>query len=766
MSHTVRSNEELYVGGAPMPQRSCPTELAQPSCLSITGWSQSWNLSGKTVTLLEDGSKGLKAFVVTSKLFQEINREEIRGIPERVLADPSKYRAFFDDTYVRANLLSDGQFALMVCPRLRGGADRARPAGGAARAGRQEAPRLDRRVLGLLRDMIPHAKRAFKKNIVALIGPTGTGKSTITNHLLGKEMVFKDAGREGAKDLPERIVVNGEEVAPIGHLLTTSETLYAHTYEIPTHPNLAVVDCGGFYDTRGVAEEVTVVTSVRLTLESAKSVKLAICCDYNIAMMPRAVGLTDLIQTVLERLLADYQASNSVLFLITKPVPNRKGVMPTAVTVVDHIRKIIKELTELGAGPERIAIYKYIIREEGRYVVMYDPLEDRSRREVFSLLQNMPAIENTKSAFNPAYSAHAAVALLEEVVAIAVVGNNLFRNYFNNRQKTTDCSAELLTLEESIDRQRTSIAELGRDNADPETIRQIEERIRGESQAVIQRAEQDIARLQVSVREREAAIVALNERIALMDREGEEVTAYWHDGIDQEGINIESVTTVTETWEKSGFFIFGGSSGSNTKTTKTYDKRAISRDFAYRGPEIDHIVKNPADGSCWTNENQDATSYSVHYETGKGEAANARIEIFVKKKFLPEEIHKGLGLVQEKATENANIYDLGRQIGEHEGRMHAARLALNDSGNKIERLAEYQRSLESLQASSQRLQERRQTLEREKTQLVVSIVENADDFTFLEDYLSLSHDRTLEGKETVQEFRRLNQQYQMEHAHE
>lgn len=720
-----------------------------------------WNLSDKQIMLIEHSIEGIKAFVKTGQTFQEVKREWIEGLPLQIQQAPSKYKAFFNDTYIKLTVMGNGELKLVISSRLKGGMMAADVQGP---NGIQGTPRLERSVLELLHQIIPHAQQAHKKDVVAFIGPTGAGKSTMVNHLLGKRMVFKERERRGITRLPDRIEVEGEEIAHIGHGRITSETIYAQTYPLPGQTNQAIVDCGGFYDTRGLANEITVVTSVKLTLEAARSVKLAICCEYATVMATRATGLTELVQTALGGLLADYQANNAVLFLITKPTPDLRNRMPTAETVVEHIRQIIEELG--GPGSERSRIYQYIIRENGRYVVLYNPEDDRSRVETFNLLKSMDPIRNTQNAFNPAYSAQAGLALLEEVVAIAVIGNQLFRNYFYNHQQVRECINELNGLNERIGRIESLIAQLGQENVGPEVIRQSEERLRRENQEIVRQAEEEISRLTVSIEERNAALTALNERLSLMDQEGENVESYWTDAIDQEGINIESITTVERSWDSSGFLGIGADSGSEKTTDKKVDKRSIERDFNYRGPEIDHIVKDPTNGNYWSNENQTSNAYSIRYTTGKGEPAKASITVFVKKKHFPEQVHQRLGLVQEIGAERVRIHDLSTQINEQERRKHAAQLALNTSGNKIERLKEYERGLAELQQGLQQVQERRQRLEQESAELVAAIRGNQPDFNFLKDYLHLSHDRRLQGRETVQEFLRHEQRYQQEQNHE
>ncbi|MBS4167768.1 GTPase domain-containing protein [Parachlamydia sp. AcF125] len=708
---------------------------------------KSWNSAEGTVILARDSKEELQAYVQKNGQIAQVSAEWIVGIPKEIRKDARKLASYLEDTYIHLSPL-EGGYKLYINPRLRGGGN---GDGSSSSSSAPAADRLDKEVIDLIKGAIEHAKKAREKDIIALIGNTGTGKSTAVNHLLGIQMkwVRERGGGNIQAANPE------EEIAKIGHRPATSETLYAHVYEKPGEP-LIFADCGGFFDTRGVNQDIGVVTSLKLTLENARSVKLVLCFDSSTIQTDRAIHFSQAVNLALGTLLKDYKKyGNSILILFTKPKADPSGRMFDSQVAYELLEEIMNDLHE---GPQK-EFYKFLLRDNGKYLCVCNPLSPASREENRHILSQMGSIQNPQNAFQPAYSAHSQLKLLEEMTAIAVGGSELYTRYFYNREAIEGYEKEIANLTAKITSIRASIQTLGNGENDPDAIKAAEQTIIEQNKDLAKQQEDNIKLLEGKIEEIKAKIEAIQAKIDLLDKKGEEEEEYWKDRIDQEGINIESKTTIIETNKRSGFLGFGGGSSRKETVTSTVDKREIHRDFNYRGPEIARIEKDPAEGNCWSEENQTANSYSIHYTTGKGEAARASVKVFVKNKHLPEHLTQRGGYAQEIATEQAEINKCNLDIAEDQKRIHQAEKAITAKGTVLEKLAQYKKSVEELEDSKKDLEEKLHARQKENTEVEEKIQGQKEEFEFLKDYLELSRDNQLKAKEIIAKFLSQDKEY-------
>lgn len=611
--------------------------------------------------------------------------------------------------------------------------------------------RLGREVIELLKGAITEARRAKGKDIVAMIGNTGTGKSTAVNQFLNRKMCFVRHQVTGKGTI--QVAEGEEEVAKIGHRAGTSETRYAHIYEKEGFP-LIFADCGGFFDTRGITTDIAVVSSVKLTLENAKSVRLVLCFDSSVITCDRAIHFSQSVNLALGTLLRDYQKHpESVLLMFTKPTRDLDGTMFNAETAKRILIEIRDDLME---GPQK-KLYSFLLRENGRYIAVCDPLSDESKRTNIASLLQMGKIENTKEAFQTAYSAHSQLKLMEEMTAIAVTGSGLYSQYFSNQETINRYTDEIASLRTKILNIQESIRLIGNGNQDPAVIQAAEKAIIVENRNLIRQQEERANELHALIKESNLKIESINEKIALVDKRGEDEVEYWCDQINQEGINIESKTVTTTTHEKSG--LFSSSSSTETSTTSTYDKRAIPRDFIYRGPEILRVVKDPEDASRWSKECKTTDSYSIHYESLKGEPAVASVKVFIKRKHLPAEISEKAGHEKEIAREKTTISQLLVDIGAIQNIIHQAELGIAAKGSTLEKIAIFTSAAKELEASLAEYDQKLNEKTKESADLKDHIQKNQDDIDFLKNYLELSNDTHLKNKEIIAKLLKQNQDY-------
>ncbi|KAG2373020.1 hypothetical protein C9374_012963 [Naegleria lovaniensis] len=97
------------------------------------------------------------------------------------------------------------------------------------------------------------------KPLVLVIGPTGAGKSVITNFLAGKKMRYEQIDQQMV------VSVDGEAVTPIGHSLQ-SETQFSTFVDVGANVEYVLVDCAGFFDNRGDMEQLMATLSLRLSI--------------------------------------------------------------------------------------------------------------------------------------------------------------------------------------------------------------------------------------------------------------------------------------------------------------------------------------------------------------------------------------------------------------------------------------------------------------------------------------------------------------------
>jgi energy-coupling factor transporter ATP-binding protein EcfA2 len=129
-----------------------------------------------------------------------------------------------------------------------------------------------------------NAAPAANKEVLMVLGNTGTGKSTTLNYLMGCEMKLAKLSELGLKGVKKVVVVNPASIRPevmsIGHG-RRSHTFMPQIVPDPDNNNQAYCDCPGFTDNRGAEINIANAINTRRVLQQARGVKAVFLTSYN-----------------------------------------------------------------------------------------------------------------------------------------------------------------------------------------------------------------------------------------------------------------------------------------------------------------------------------------------------------------------------------------------------------------------------------------------------------------------------------------------------
>jgi hypothetical protein len=154
------------------------------------------------------------------------------------------------------------------------------------------------RTMALLEQAFTHIDRMNKKDLIFVMGNTGSGKSTAIAYLLGAKLE-EFTNRVG--DRVVKIKEDDREYPKIGQSTGFSETMYTQGYSLGDTP-LMFGDCPGFNDTRGSDYELCTNISIDRAISGARSIPaLVIVIPVTAITIDRGSSFIDLIHLVQER---------------------------------------------------------------------------------------------------------------------------------------------------------------------------------------------------------------------------------------------------------------------------------------------------------------------------------------------------------------------------------------------------------------------------------------------------------------------------------
>jgi len=228
------------------------------------------------------------------------------------------------------------------------------------------------------------AEAANGKDLVIVVGHTGSGKSTTINYLVGCDIAENENGDVFVKE--DSII---PEEGKIGHGYISETFIPNVTGE---HDGITYVDCPGFKDNRGAEINIANAVNIRNTVKNAHTLKALFLISYESILSNRAENLKELVGISSDLFNGDDSLvanKDSVLFGITKT--NR---------IIAEANKKCTLKALLSAFSSNGTCEKLVDR-----VVAFDPLEDPveggvHRDTLIAMIKNMKPIKEHEKLFN------------------------------------------------------------------------------------------------------------------------------------------------------------------------------------------------------------------------------------------------------------------------------------------------------------------------------------------------------------------------------
>lgn len=621
-----------------------------------------------------------------------------------------------------------------------------------------------------MRIALANAEAARNRSIIAVLGNTGSGKSTSINYLAGFPMHQTQQGID--------VIPPAQAIAKIGHK-AISETTYATVYQVE---NRYFVDTGGFLDTREGKTSVSVPFSIKCTLQNARDVKIILCADISLLWMDRGVHVTELFKTAIDRLVGDCRMdclSKSFLLLITKvrPMPTAEEAVTIPATI-DLVQLALRTL-RASATPTSLEqrVYDFVLRDGGKYIAMINPLDKgQSRLGILEKLDAMQPVASPQECFNYIpYSSETRLWIHTTMRTIAEEGRVLYETLGFYTERINELKTELAVLTEKIDSLQQCLDRL---TSDPDAKSQMVAKTK--EQLTMHQASHKALLGQIALLEREVS--ALGHMVANLQTRGNLQWEYKNWTFTHPAINTEdrvvdvssdidwltvakNVSQGASTGEEIGGVvggviggIFRGVASIFSRDEKRFRfpgvRLPITGHFHYQGPTIACLeLHPPAESSCWTFKGGvNSQEYEARYQSEAGAPADAKVRVFVLFKDLPTTLLEKARLESEIARKKMLVFSAREGASKYEGEM----ILLSD----IEKMAadEADRAKElgaAIAAFKEKIEERKSQLIRLQTATSESLQqlrEKAGEFSSLDQYLDIAQDSELCHTRVVQDY--------------
>lgn len=332
------------------------------------------------------------------------------------------------------------------------------------------------------------AEKLQNKNLLLVLGQTGSGKSTLINHLLGHPMVRHE---DGHLVLSEE--VNGEK-ATIGQTYA-SQTLHPEVYSCGKSYQLC--DTAGFSDTRGDQVNVASYLAMQTIGHAASKIQgLLIVIDYNAFKngAGRGQSLRETLSTVASTFKAYPDIINSALLIINKTelTQSSKEVLNRA--------QVIQELQRFKDANLNCPLIEQFISNP-THIVIPDLLDRvNSKNRLFTSVDQLTPVDGKMIQSDPTHPS--AAILREQVSDVASQAMQWHIEHTQLNERFQHASAEIISKRNQIQQQKNL------------TIH-AEQTIQASNQVVVlaeQAKDAAQAKLQAVIEQLELVQAALNQR--------------------------------------------------------------------------------------------------------------------------------------------------------------------------------------------------------------------------------------------------------------
>jgi energy-coupling factor transporter ATP-binding protein EcfA2 len=387
------------------------------------------------------------------------------------------------------------------------------------------------------------------KDIVLVVGNTGSGKSTVINYLLGNEM--KKIMNKGSRVYVG--VTEDESLYPKIGLRSLSETLYSSIYH-DSNNDIYWCDCAGFGENRGLVEEILADINLEIAIRLSNSViAIIIVINSHELDVKKGVALSQLNQKLASIIKSFEDVVESVLFVFTKIDDNEMVVGDLIEQIQQKIEDQaslkqksksswdISELDDKSNSMEKcLHMLKLMSENEDKFFIM-NYTTNKVRQEIIDhVLSLKQAI--LKSNFEFETNNNLRLKFNQFVFKVAHEGTCLIESRNDLNKFIHRSNNELQRLSERISFYENENNMLSNNSSNNEGIMKnstIDEETSNESKMIIEKIKSNEA-LKLAEQTRLAPII---DEINLIERElskqnSNEIVLYWKDSVLEKRLKI------------------------------------------------------------------------------------------------------------------------------------------------------------------------------------------------------------------------------------
>ncbi|KAL4481681.1 hypothetical protein ABPG74_007770 [Tetrahymena malaccensis] len=236
------------------------------------------------------------------------------------------------------------------------------------------------------------------QEIILIVGPTGSGKSTICNYLLGEDMYLRTVKSlqevDGHLYETEKDVIDSKGNFQIGH------SKQSHTLELQiahVMNNYYLCDSPGFFDNRGAEIEIFNACCLKQFMLNCKTVRVVVLISYHELLAQRGALFLE-IYNLISRILQypGKEAYEKMTFLFTK-FPKEKKINAIQTEILEIYDS--KKNNEDSESQKIVIFLKVILNQlKGSNLSVVNPI-DRNHQNLLEKIIDHPAFLHPSEEF-------------------------------------------------------------------------------------------------------------------------------------------------------------------------------------------------------------------------------------------------------------------------------------------------------------------------------------------------------------------------------